>query len=168
MNRYEINGPWIRKPAIIARPRGGEWLADDLRQIKHEGFDVLVSLLTPAEVKEFDLVREEEISKAVDLEFVSLPIPDLGVPQSTDAFGGVVDHLIAALQSGKKIAIHCRQGIGRSGLLAAALLMCSGIDPEVAIQRVSEARGLTVPETKEQKEWITKFAEDFVDTLAKG
>ena len=61
-----------------------------------------------------------------------------------------------------------RQGIGRSGLLAAALLVSSSVDPDAAIRRVSDARGLPVPETAQQKEWITKFAEDFVDTLAQG
>jgi len=53
-------------------------------------------------------------------------------------------------------------------LLAAALLVSSSVDPDAAIRRVSDARGLPVPETPQQKEWITKFAEDFVDTLAQG
>jgi len=53
-------------------------------------------------------------------------------------------------------------------LLAAALLVSSSVDPDSAIRRVSDARGLPVPETPQQEEWITKFAEDFVDTLAQG
>ena len=50
-------------------------------------------------------------------------------------------------------------GIGRSGLLAASLLVSSGIEPEEAIRRVSVARGVSVPETVEQKKWVKDFAD---------
>ena len=168
MKSYEIEGPWAGQLAIVARPRGGEWLADDLQRMRNEGYDVLVSLLTQSEANEFDLAREAEISNGSGIKFISLPVADLGVPQSVHAFRKLVDDLTAELNSGKKVAIHCRQGIGRSGLLAAALLVSSSVDPDAAIRRVSDARGLPVPETPQQKEWITKFAEDFVDTLAQG
>ncbi len=167
MNTYQVDGPWPGRLAIVTRPRGGESFAEDLRQIRNLGFDLLVSLLTTAEVSEFYLGREAEESKQCDLEFRSLPIPDLGVPRSADDFRKLVDDLSDALDAGKSVAIHCRQGIGRSGLLVAALLVASGLNPKVAIERVSDARGLPVPETGEQRQWIMQFAEEFVDTLAR-
>ncbi|MDP2708210.1 MAG: hypothetical protein Q8O70_12020, partial [Burkholderiales bacterium] len=65
-----------------------------------------------------------------------------------------------ALAEGKNLAIHCRQGIGRSALLAACLLIMTGVDPDTAFQRLSAARGCAVPETAEQREWVRKFAQE--------
>ncbi|MFQ5858481.1 MAG: hypothetical protein ACE5LU_23020 [Anaerolineae bacterium] len=65
-----------------------------------------------------------------------------------------------ALAEGKHVAVHCRQGIGRSTLIAACLLVLAGVDPETAFQRVSAARGCAVPETSEQREWVIKFARE--------
>ena len=62
--------------------------------------------------------------------------------------------IAAALEEGKKVAVHCRQGIGRSGLIAAGVLVSAGIGAEKAIEAVSSARGLAVPETPAQLEWI--------------
>jgi protein-tyrosine phosphatase len=90
-----INGPWPAKLAVFARPRGGDWLADEMASWKRQGDTNLV--------------------------------------------------------------IHCRQGIGRSGL-AACLLAKTGLSPGAAIEMVSAARGVPVPETKEQRAWIDRYA----------
>jgi protein-tyrosine phosphatase len=63
-----------------------------------------------------------------------------------------------ALNAGKSVAIHCRQAVGRSGLIAAGVLESSGLDPERAIQMVSSSRGQEIPETSEQRSWIQRFA----------
>ena len=33
-----------------------------------------------------------------------------------------------------------------------------GVHPELAFQRIAEARGVDVPETSEQREWVARFA----------
>jgi protein-tyrosine phosphatase len=53
------------------------------------------------------------------------------------------------------VAIHCRGGIGRSSLMAAAVLVQLGAAPEQAWDTVSVARGMPVPETEEQRAWLT-------------
>ena len=53
--------------------------------------------------------------------------------------------------------IHCRQGIGRAAIVAAAVLMENGWTPEAAIQQISKNRGIPVPETPQQREWIERF-----------
>jgi hypothetical protein len=37
----------------------------------------------------------------------------------------------------------------------------NGIEPEAAVQRLSAARGITVPETPEQRRWIDHYAKAF-------
>lgn len=62
------------------------------------------------------------------------------------------------LRQGKGVAIHCRQGVGRAGMIAASLLVEQGVPPAEAIRRVSAARGIQIPETPEQRLWIEDFA----------
>ena len=72
-----------------------------------------------------------------------------------DAFRHGLDE--AGYLEGKNVAVHCRQGIGRSGLIAAGLLTTSGIPPDEAIQIVSTARRLAVPETMDQRLWVEQL-----------
>jgi hypothetical protein len=43
-------------------------------------------------------------------------------------------------------------------LVAAAVLIAAGVDPDAAVQRVSAARGRPVPETPAQRRWLDEFA----------
>jgi protein-tyrosine phosphatase len=167
MTSYHIEGPWPGQLAIVPRPRGGDWLGDEVRTLKDEGFDILVSLLTEEESKELGLTCEADLSPTSGLQFLNFPIPDLGVPDSTEAAQQFIGELRRALVAGKKVAVHCRQGIGRSGLIAASLLVASGIDPESAFRQVSVARGLSTPETGAQKTWVVELAREFAEPLVR-
>jgi protein-tyrosine phosphatase len=160
MTSYQIEGPWPGELAIVPRPRGGDWLEVEIHDLKNGQFDGLVSLLTRDELDEFDLAAEANLTRAQGLEFYEFPIPDLGIPESFAAARELIDKLRGGLEEGKKIAIHCRQGIGRSGLIAAGVLVASGVDPETAFRRVSAARGLSVPETPEQRSWVVELARE--------
>jgi len=157
MTSYSIKGPWAGELAIILRPRGGDWLPDEIEALKDEGFEVIVSLLTEPEIEELDLQPEAELARKNGLEFRNYPIPDLGVPDSHHSFRKFLERLLEELRAGKKIAVHCRGGIGRSGLIASGILVISGIEPKRAIQQVTDARGVCSPETEEQKKWVTSL-----------
>ena len=60
-------------------------------------------------------------------------------------------------RQGQRVPIRCRQGIGRSGMLAAALLIVDGMTMDSALAYIKEARGVPVPETDQQREWIRSF-----------
>ena len=167
MTSYHIEGPWPGKLAIIPRPRGDDWLPDELRTLKGEGFEVLVSLLTEPESKELGLDQEADVSRSVGLDYRNLPIQDLGVPDSFADGDRFIRGIHRALMDGKKVAIHCRQGIGRSGLIAAALLVVSGLEPESAFLLVSQRRGLTTPETQLQKDWVLELAREIAEPLVR-
>ena len=156
---YWIEGPWQGKLAILPRPRGGDWLEDEVRGWRAAGVDLIVSLLTSDEVAELDLVQEGALCEAWGIGFRSFPIVDRSVPASRRAALDLAKELADLLAVGKGIAIHCRQGIGRSALIAGSLLVLFGIVPEAALQRVSEGRGCSVPETSEQRQWLMEFAQ---------
>lgn len=155
---YWIDAVRPGRLAISARPRGGDWLPDEMRDWKASGIGTVLSLLTPAEERELNLEEERREAKKTGLRFFSLPIPDLQVPSSPSEVAAVLDELDVALLSGEGAVIHCRQGVGRSGMIAASFLVLKGNAPESAVRIVKQARGVSTPETAEQRRWIDQFA----------
>jgi protein-tyrosine phosphatase len=117
-----------------------------------------VSLLTSDEISDLELDREELACERAHIEFVSFPIADRSVPASKKSMSEMLAKLSGYLGSGKAILIHCRQGIGRSALLAASLMISGGEDADSVLERISASRGCPVPETAEQKAWIMELA----------
>jgi protein-tyrosine phosphatase len=107
----------------------------------------------PDEVAEFALEAEDELCKARGIRFISFAIPDRGVPTSK-AVAALVQKLEQALKDGKNIALHCRQSVGRSALIAALLFVVAGEEPHHAFERISLVRGCKVPDTAEQEHWV--------------
>ena len=153
-----VDGPWVGRLGLAARPRGGEWLADEMRHWSGSGVDTLVSLLQEFEEHDLGLENEGTEARAEGMRFKSLPIVDREVPDSAGRFTESLDELDRELGAGRNVVLHCRQGVGRTGLVAACLLLLRGFEPEAAISRLSEARGVAVPETAEQRRWIEQFA----------
>lgn len=145
----------------MPRPRGGDWLEDEIKNWKLAGIGTLVSALTSEEVSELDLGREGLICQELDIGFVSLPIQDRGLPKSQAVVAEIVAGLASKLRSGGNIGIHCRQGIGRSALLAACVLSRQCIAGDEAFGRIAKARGAPVPDTAEQKQWVERFVRDY-------
>ena len=146
------------KLAMAARPRGGDWLPDDLSSWKQAGADTVLSLLTPEEEEDLDLRQEAGKAKMLGLECASFPIPDRQIPRSEAKWADILDRVTRRLTDGKNVVDHCRQGIGRTGLVAACLLVRKGMSSGAAVELVSAARGVSVPETTEQRDWIDHYA----------
>jgi len=125
-----------------------------------------VSFLTPAEEAEFALENEGQVSEAQGMRFVSFPIPDQEVPESKTAASVLLHDLEQALVEGKTVAVHCRQSVGRSAMIAAALLVAAGEEPDVAFEKIGKARGCKVPETAEQERWVANIASELATSSA--
>ena len=151
---YPINGSWRGKLFLSSRPRGGDWLEDEVSGWRRYGIDTVVSLLTDDEEQELGLGHEASEARKHDLAFVSYPIPDRGVPSNTSTLSDLLETIQRDLGHGKNVLVHCRQGIGRTGLVAASLLVREGMEPASAIQNVSKVRGVQIPETPEQENCI--------------
>jgi protein-tyrosine phosphatase len=146
---------WIEDGlAVATRPRGGDWLAGDLAAAREAGVDVLVSCLMPEEASDLGLAAERSEAAAAGLEFVEIPIEDRGVPDDRREFEVLIARLERSIGESRRVAVHCRQGSGRSPLVVAALLIRLGRSPDAAWSVISERRGFAVPETAEQRDWI--------------
>jgi len=143
---------------MAARPRGGEWVADEMEAWRAGGVDTVVSLLEADEERELVLNAEADEARARGMTFRSFPIPDRQVPSSSRELSSTLNSIRNDLAMGKNVLVHCRQGIGRTGLVAACLLIQSGYESDAAVALLSEARGLPVPETLEQRRWLDGYA----------
>ncbi len=139
----------------MARPRSGDWLEDEIDHWKRSGVDIVVSLLELDEVEDLGLGEEAALCRLKGIEFRTFPIPDRGVPADEEAFSRFIDELAKTRAA---IAIHCRAGIGRSSLVAGTTLIARGMPAEDALSRISDARGLPVPDTDDQRAWILRFS----------
>lgn len=110
------------------------------------GVDWLLSLLTPEETAELGL---ESLSAQ------RFPIPDRQCPEDRPALTGLLFQAQDCLKAGGHVHIHCRAGIGRAGMVTACLLMRLGVAD--VWERLSEVRGVAVPDTLEQREWADAY-----------
>lgn len=154
---YEIPNPTGGRLCTMARPRGDDWLHDQMAELRDSGVDVLVSLQTPDERYEAGLVDEPTTAAHAGLTFRELAIPDLGVPGQREALP-LVRAIVDDLSAGRSVVVHCMAGIGRSSVVAGAVLVALGETPAEAWQVIAAARGLRVPETDEQREWLADWA----------
>jgi protein-tyrosine phosphatase len=145
--------------AIAARPRGGDWLGNELQRLQNSGLQILVSMLTHGEADELGLTNEHGECVAYGLEYLNFPIEDRAIPENVLEFKRFVNQVVAQLKDGKVVAIHCRAGIGRSSLLACSVLVQLGITPSQAWPLIQKARGCAVPDTEEQKRFVEVLVE---------
>ena len=62
-----VDGPWTGKLALSARPRGGDWLGDEMAAWRRAGIDTVFSLLTPEEEQDLDLKQEAHEANAHEM-----------------------------------------------------------------------------------------------------
>ena len=151
---YPITAAAPYRLSIVARPRGNDWLYDEVSAFSQEGIDTLVSLLTDQEANELGLEQEAAACSAAGLHFLNLAISDRSVPSDTNTFLRSVEQLAEIVRGGHHVAVHCRASIGRSSLLAASLLVRLGWDANAAFEAIQIARGCPVPDTIEQRHWV--------------
>ena len=151
----QIGEGWLAispQPAAEGDPR------TRVEQIAAAGFHQVVSLLETAEADALGLGHEMELVESMKMAFVSFPIADFSEPGSVSEFAGLSQRLFCYLQAGRSTLVHCRGGIGRSGLLAVAVLLQGGMNVHEAIARVTERRGSASPETTAQRQWLADNA----------
>jgi protein-tyrosine phosphatase len=157
---YWIESKGPGRVALMPRPRGGGGLEEEIRSLRlAEKVDVLVSLLETKETWELGLADEARLAEKSGMEFVSHPIPDHSIPTSEEETRRVISKLAGRVKKGKRVAIHCRAGIGRSGLISGCVLLEGGLPLDQVLERLAEARGFPVPETPDQHAWLARYGE---------
>lgn len=163
-----VDAPLPGRLAVAPRPRAADWLEDEIQSWKRSGVDTVVSLLCDDEIVDVGLEDQAPLCAAHGVEFLRFPILDRGVPSSMADARLFVDGLAQRLADGRAVLIHCRAGIGRTGMIAACCLTTSGMPPDEAFERIAMARGTQVPDTEEQRRWVGEFAARSSNTNSTG
>jgi protein tyrosine phosphatase (PTP) superfamily phosphohydrolase (DUF442 family) len=142
--------------SVMAKPVSGEWIDDEFSGIAKWGINRIVSLLEPREEMEVGLSEEKQYAEKYGMEFISYPIKDRGLPESIPGYLGFTKRLYHEAAGGLNTVVHCRAGIGRTGIIAAGVLLHCGFEPREAIEHISMQRGVAVPDTEEQIEWVIR------------
>jgi protein-tyrosine phosphatase len=111
-------------------------------------------MLTEEEADELGLHREREECESAAIKFVNLPILDRSVPSDRDGFLNSIEHLAEMVRAGRSLGVHCRASIGRSSVLVVSVLVRLGWDANKAFYAVESARGCSIPDTPEQRQWV--------------
>jgi protein-tyrosine phosphatase len=120
----------------------GRDLEDDLRVIRHWGASTVISLIEP---DEFDLLQIPALSESIvrmGMGWIHLPIRDVNVPDERfeHRWQAAGPEIHQRLDAGERILIHCRGGLGRTGMVAARILIERGCASRDAIHRVRAVR----------------------------
>lgn len=109
-------------------------------QARSAGLGLVVCLTPRDEMKELSPAYHTAVSTGgVPFRWVSLPMPNFGVPEDAGAFRRQVGEIAHALRRGDAVMMHCAAGIGRTGSTAACVLKALGLPTAQALQRVRDA-----------------------------
>jgi hypothetical protein len=157
---------WVTPGKLL----GGEYPSGDtdeetaqrLRALLKAGVDCFVNLTRPGELPPYNTLLPEGTW------YFHLPIIDHGLPVDRDYMRQILVALRRALAAGRCVYVHCRMGIGRTGTVLGCQLVEQGLSGEAALEELNRAwqqcaraeRWPTVPETREQREFVAGWTAD--------
>ncbi len=151
----------MRPPSVIEpgrliagrHPSAGELedAARVVRKLVERGVTLFLDLTHDGELEPYGHLVEPPVRR------LSRPIRDLSVPPG-EALVETLDVIDTEVEAGGLVYLHCWAGCGRTGVVAGCWLVRHGAQPEEALARIAETRGLGCPQTLEQRLTILSWA----------
>jgi len=138
--------------------------SNSIHDILATGRTVFVNLTTHSEKTSLYNYIPAVIDKISDPIFIHYSMDDGGLPVDYNSYKSLIKHLTYLVEQNNKIYIHCRGGHGRSGIVAACLLIHMGYNNNEALTMVSNAHKTRLyipdypcPQTPEQVEFVKNY-----------
>jgi ADP-ribosylglycohydrolase len=158
------NSYWVEPGRLLAgeHPDGGNEAATRARldALMAAGVRSFIDLTGPDEVPGYQPLLPPQVA------YENFPIPDHSVPRSTQQMREVQIALERLTIAHAAVYVHCRAGIGRTGLTIGCYLREQGESAAAALaelnrlwqQNARAARWPSIPETEEQERFIADWA----------
>ena len=162
-NRPLPNSYWVIPRRLLA----GEYpIGDDysgartrLSRFREVGINSFIDLTEKGELPEYRHLLP------VHAKYQRSPIPDTNVPTSPKQILELLSAIHAAIEAERCLYVHCRQGIGRTGLVIGCFLADKGGDGKLALKELNRLWGQSaraaswphVPQTAEQADYIRRW-----------
>ncbi len=124
-------------------------LSDSLKSLKEAGAQVVVTMMPTTELVENQADALPSLCAELGMDWYHLPVEDGCAPETpfVQAFALQKAILLDLIESGATIVIHCHGGSGRTGLMAAILMLELGYAPAQIKAQIQHLRpkALTSP-----------------------
>ncbi len=136
----------------------GSSLDEALATLQAAGAEAVITLMPAEELARNDASQLQQLCAERHLEWFHLPVADEQVPLADfdRAWEGAVARIHELLDAGKRIAIHCKGGSGRTGLIAARILIDREVPRAAAIACVQALRPKAIQHPAHVG-WIERF-----------
>jgi hypothetical protein len=113
------------------------------------------------------VLADLEVEIGSPLRRISMPVPDMSVPESEEVMGAIMAAVRDTLETGPAVYIHCWGGIGRTGTVVGCWLRECGLGPDEALERVQHLYSAHMPkvrihpespQTRGQKDYIRNWS----------
>ena len=154
------NSYWVVPGKVLAGEHPGgtnvEATRERLQRLIAAGVECFMDLTDPRELKPYD----PELPFSI--EYLRKPIGDHGIPAKRAHMIEILDCIQDAVESGRCVYVHCRAGIGRTGMVIGCLLVERGLQGEAALDELNRLwqqserskNWGSVPETDQQVAFV--------------
>jgi len=157
------NSYWVIPGRLLGGEYPGGESAEETRQrltaLLDGGIDCFVNLTRAGELPPYST------SLPPGTWYFHLPILDHGLPVDGAYMRQILIAISGALEAGRRVYVHCRMGIGRTGTVLGCQLVEQGLAGDAALTELNRAwqqcarakRWASIPETREQREYVAAW-----------
>jgi ADP-ribosylglycohydrolase/protein-tyrosine phosphatase len=168
--RPDLNTYWVVPSKFLAGEYPGDKdpgkAREKINRFLEAGVRHFVDLTELGELVPYEAILSEE-SRAVNIaaSYQRFPIRDINVPSDAEHLAEILLAIDRRIRQGGIVYVHCRGGVGRTGLVVACWLQEHGRTPNAALAELN-AKWRTVtkssgqqasPETAEQVDWVKSW-----------
>jgi ADP-ribosyl-[dinitrogen reductase] hydrolase len=118
---------------------------------------VFVSLMEDFEYRKFGIATLFPEVRQRGSQLLHYPLVDVSVPTNKPSYRVLIEQLHTQIHAGEHILVHCKGGLGRTGLVVASLLVRLGHKSTEAVRITRETRPGTI-QTAAQERWVHAYA----------
>jgi protein-tyrosine phosphatase len=160
MRRVELPGAIPGQLYLHNMPGCGKPFADFSAAVAAKNVSRVVCMVSLDEISRNAPEYAKALRAGVPWQHITCPTPDFGVPDEA-AFRALAQDIASRLRAGENIVIHCFAGIGRTGMMATAVLLALGEPLPQAYAIVAQAG--SGAESESQEKLLAKIARNATD-----